>query len=178
METGDKVWLLWTGEYSDKSVLGVFTSEEGAELIRQHLANKKMELGKKCWGSEPELETYLESYRIEPEELDPAVEALRTGQKYWECSMWKDGSNAAATIEFEPDYGEEEELSNSYLIRAHRNMPPRSFNPVVLTDEMLVPYLAICAYVWAANEKEAIKITNEIRIQLLAANRFVEGARG
>lgn len=89
--------------------------------------------------------------------LDPAVEQMRAGLSNYTVQMFKDGTvkqswtNTSGDI-FAPDYLEEVDMETI-------NGTARGPN-----------YLQ--ASVWATDDKHAIKMTNDHRIQLLALGRW------
>jgi len=133
------VWVLEQGSYSDYRVVGVFSSRENAEKVRDWInaasASDRAELAE--W------------------DLDPAVAALNAGHKQWNVAMAYDG-----TVEkCERDDGEYYRQPNAALTIWERTKAPAYKDNPEIRDLLI-------GTVWAKDEKHAIKIANEKRGQL------------
>lgn len=72
------VWVVEQGSYSDYSVLGVFSTEEGARLVADKINTVKLR--------------YQDEATVAEWPLDPLVEELRAGRDCFSIIMERDGT--------------------------------------------------------------------------------------
>lgn len=140
----ESVWVVEQGSYSDYHVVGVYSTQENAEMIAARI-NKN--LG-------------YDAATVDEWPLDPAVNELNRGLSGFRVTMLRDGS-------------------------VHAVKPAERWEGVVFTEEADLsaypfagspgPFMLI-ARVWARDEQHAVKIANERRIQMIAANEWPEAA--
>ncbi len=101
-------------------------------------------------GHEDEGYTYYTPEIVEWE-LDPGLDEINSGRKPWFCRMCYDGS----VYDCQPTE------------RSFDTEPPQLIEPSFNRAEFLV------ATVWATDREHAIKIVNEIRVQMIANNEWL-----
>lgn len=172
MTVEGNIFLLWTGTHSDAQVLGAYTDRKNAEDILEFLAARKLDYLQELTDDPTisTLEREKENFRIEPIGLDTNVEAIREGAVAWHCVMNPEGVGHYEMVKDYELYGDHQPLSTYWLVRKPNNYETR------LREKGYSVVLA--ARVYAKDEKTAVKVTNEIRLQLLAHNRFKEGECG
>lgn len=142
-----KVWLLMRGEYSDKTVVGVFSSRESALLFRKNCYANKYP-----WQSDKEYAEQLAQLPYDYHdpievEVDTGIEPLTLGMEAYLVRMHFDGDHA----------------------NAERVPADEYFD--FFTDYKRASIRSIACCVWATSPEHAIKIANERRVQW----RFKEG---
>lgn len=138
-----EVWFVEQGEYSDYHVVGVFSSEENAQVIAD-----------KINGSDP---GYYDA-TVKKHFLDPAIDELRQGMHLYTIIMAKDGTVEKCEKTEELDrYHLDEPAEMWRRSRAHGNFK----GPDCLMGSF-----------WGKDDKQAIKAANERRAQLIASGEW------
>ena len=119
------VYLVTQGEYSDYHVMGVYSTEENAELAVKHFGGT-----------------------IEEFALDPDIEQMHAGRKRYWVKMERDG-----TVR---EYAEGQSTEEFAFWGDYRGAVNLELS------------------VWARSKEHAVKITSEVRRQLLAADAWPE----
>jgi hypothetical protein len=136
------IFVIEQGEYSDYRVVGVFTTRKNAETVAAWL-NRDGQYGGASVAEWP---------------LNPAVTEINKGMRQWTVHMHKHGSvervdAAEYTYSLEGEMHEwEREEAPAYKGKGIPNL--------------------LTATVWATDEKHAVKIVNERRIQMLALGQW------
>ena len=137
-----KVFVVTAGEYSAYRVIGIFTSEEKAQEFKDTFP---------C-GDYNEIETY---------DLDPNyVELVQHGYYIWRVLMLKDG-----TVEVIRKL----DIDVAYVTDMGFHVWARSKSPAYKGKGVQD---CLNATLWAKTEKQAIKIVNEKRAQMIAEGKF------
>jgi hypothetical protein len=137
------IWVIEQGDYSDYRVVGVYDSKEKAQTVSDAI-NK----------GEPFSPASVSKWT-----MNPGFEEINSGMQMFICWMLKDG-----TVE----RCDAMEIS-AYQIHGECNIWKRSSAPFYKNKGLED---CLSAYVWATDEKHAIKIVNEKRLQMLALNRW------
>lgn len=146
------IWVVEQGEYSDYRVVGIFTTKCNAQKVMDALNNGTDEgdYGRATideWG------------------LDPSVAELNQGMSIFVVRMRKDGFT-------EESYAQE--LSFFTLGRVGARIWRRS--QIQLAGYAGMPDV-LEAFVWATDEKHAVKIANEKRIEFIAMGKWDDATR-
>jgi hypothetical protein len=134
------VWVIEDGDYSDYHVVGVFTSLQAAQTVRDAIGEGT----------------------IAEWPLDPAVSELNQGLRFFSVRMLRDGTVEQA----------EPTSLQSYSIGKECWIWRRSIAPAYRGTGVKD---CLCHSVFAEDEKHAIKIMNEKRLQMIAMGRWAEG---
>jgi hypothetical protein len=137
------VWVIERGEYSDYRVMGVFSSKENAERVAEAI-------------------NAADSYStatIAEWQLDPVVGELAKGFKPYYVRMHKDGQVESVRPS----------SMWTYEMGGRVNEWEREEAPAYKGAGL--PNL-LCVDTWARDEKHAVKIANEHRIQWLALGKW------
>jgi hypothetical protein len=137
------IWVIEQGDYSDYRVVGVYDSKEKAEKVSDAINNG---------------DAYSQS-TVAKWTMNPGFDEINAGMKMFLCHMLKDG-----TVEL----CKATEI-RSYQISGKCNIWRRSQAPYYKNKGVED---CLDATVWAADEKHAVKIVNEKRLQMLALNRW------
>jgi len=141
-----KVWLVAEGQYSDYSILGVFSTREKAQEYCEVMA------GVASWRS-PYIDDYsTDDGSMEVDALVGITEVRKSGKKPYRVFMRKNG---VAEVK-QPWRGEQVAVSSWYIYSGNAG-------------------LTMCATIWANDEDHAVKIANEYRSAVIAANRWKDG---
>lgn len=119
------IYLVSQGEYSDYHICGAFSSEEAAQFFIDN----------------SDIKGEYDEMRIEPHNLDPFINEMKSGLSYFFVRMGLNGDNAY-TDKQQPTSWDRE------YINKNRNY--------------------FYTHCWAKDETHAIKIANERRIQAIA----------
>lgn len=138
------VWVIEQGSYSDYRVSGVFTTKENAQMVCDAI-----NAGDNCY----------DTATLAEWPLDPAIDALNQGLNRYFVQMLRDGT--VERIESKAGLATYPSLADYFEEWRREGAPHFKGKPNVLQ-----------AYVWAENDKHAIKIVNERRIQMLANNQW------
>jgi hypothetical protein len=135
------IWVIEQGDYSDYRVVGVYDAEEKAVKVADAI-NKG--------------ETFSQA-TVDKWTMNPGFEGINAGMQMFICWMLKDG-----TVE----RCEPMEI-RSYQIDGDCKIWRRSLAPYYKNKGVED---CLDATVWATDEKHAVKIVNEKRLQMLALN--------
>jgi hypothetical protein len=144
--TPASVWVVEKGSYSDYRVVGVFSSKENAERIRDYI------------NTPPEDGYIYDDATVAEWPLDPGVDALNQGLSRWSVGMLKNGE-----VERVAPYKYRDELRDE--MREWEREEALAYRGKGVPN-------VLSATVWASDEKHAIKIVNEHRIQMLALGQW------
>jgi hypothetical protein len=137
------VWVVECGEYSDYRVVGVFTSEKNARMIASAVnAGESNEAKVAKW------------------KLDPAVAELRKDYHQFVITMRPDGTVENLIKQESPSF-----YDIIGKLWVWERTQASAYKGQDVTD-------AVHGTVWARNEKHAIKIANEKRLQYLASGEL------
>ena len=145
------VWVIEDGEYSDYHVVGVYSSKENAEAALSLIGDERFPIISK-WP------------------LDPGIDEINAGLLLFIVDMKANGDT--------------ESVSQWSLAWRNHNENAIQYNHDKLLwpegSEKQVPYRTgqgdlVTGIVFAKDEKHAVKIVNETRIQLLAAGKIRQG---
>ncbi len=136
----DKVWLIERGEYSDYHVVGVFSSKENADIFLKMMAENDVQ----SWSAPS----------IREVDLDMHIKDINAGLKYFHISMNYDGSSNVA---------EHTCFSCSDPLKVWKRTLAPAWQGKPISD-------MVAGHVWARDEKHAVKIANEYRVQAIANN--------
>lgn len=137
--------MVSTGQYSDYSVVGVFTSRENAAEFVERVS---------------EAESYPDFNDVEEMELDGSLPQIRAGLKPWFVQMHRDGTTERV---------EQKELSPYTASDVGAVIWRRSQAPAYKgqgLDDLLH------ASVFADSAAHAVKIANEHRTQMIAEGKW------
>ncbi len=138
-----KIYAIEQGEYSDYRVVGVYSTKEGADAVCAALNNP---------------DPYSDAAVVEWK-MDKAVDVIKKGYKPFHIWMMKDGTVERADVTSLDSSNIDED---SYVWRRSQvKYGAQASKPDILN-----------ATVIARDQKHAIKIVNERRIQLLALNQW------
>ena len=143
---GKSVWVIEKGSYSDHRVVGVYSTQERAKLVCEHI-NKD--------GS-------YEPATVAKWPLDPGVEAINKGLLVFTVWMLRDG-----TVE-KCDQGTG---GFEYALSAAPHIWRRSKAPAYRGKNAVD---CLTAQVFARNIAHAVKIVNEYRTQIIAKGEWDE----
>ncbi len=132
------VWVIEQGSYSDYRVVGVFSSQQNAELVAARLADNY---------DQPEVQEWA---------LDPCVDDINAGRTTFFVVMAMDGTVErceAATL-------------SGYEVGETVRLWERTKAPAYRGKQGVQD--AVSGTVWATDTEHAVKIVNERRIQYLA----------
>jgi hypothetical protein len=138
------VWVIEKGSYSDYRVVGVYTSEEKARIVCDAI--------NKTDGEYDEAE-------IAEWPLDPAADEINQGMTQYLVYMRRDGTAERCEPRSLSAYGIGEQ---SYI---WKRSDARAFQGVAVADVLV-------STVFATDEKHAIKVANERRMQMIAMNQW------
>jgi hypothetical protein len=137
------IWVIEQGDYSDYRVVGVYDSKEKAEKVSDAI-NKG--------------DTYGQA-TVAKWNMNPGFDDINAGMKMFLCLMLKDG-----TVErCEPTEIRSYQIDGDCKIWRRSQAP--AYKNTGVED-------CLNATVWATDEKHAVKIVNEKRLQMLALNRW------
>lgn len=146
MSETKSVWVIERGEYSDYSVVGVFSSRENAERVAQRINASE----------------YAYSLAEVAEwQLNPGVDALNSGLSRFRVLMLRDGTTEDVRRDDDPWSG--------FSLASTFHLWERSEAPAYV-GENIGDVLA--ADVWAEDEQHAVKIANERRVQMIASGEW------
>lgn len=137
-----KVYAVSSGSYSDYGIDAIFSTKEKAEEFMQFIKNDDY--------------NKIEEYEIDP----PEVDRIKHGYSIWHIVMLQDGSVEKI---------EKKETDTYHVTNIGHFIWKRTEIPY--WAEQGLPD-ALQSTVWAKTEKQAIKIVNEHRAQLIAMNKF------
>ena len=140
------VWVVEQGSYSDYRVVGVFSSEENAQIIADVLNDSK--------------DGIYDKASIDEWALDPGVHNLRKGYHLYRVFMREDGTVERC----------ERQETNSYTMKDGVRMWHRTRAPFYQGNPDAPD--VVTATVWAKDDHHAIKITNEHRARLIATGEW------
>jgi len=140
---GKKIWVIESGCYSDYSVDGVFSTKENAEKM---LA---------AWKGDYD---YCEM-SISEWEMDPHLDEMKSGLIVYYVQMDYDGTTKKINAEEAPPTY----CGVGFGVWSRTKAPAWKGRPI--TD-------MVTGYVWANDEKHAIKIANEFRTRAIANNEM------
>lgn len=140
------VFCVEQGEYSDYKIVGVFsTPEKAQQLIDKMKVDYAAENeGEEMYGSSVP--------RIVERKIDPYVEELNQGLLVFEVIMARNGDTMRCA---------NESFATAYDF-------PNVYGPCKIRRLINIEDRAIHGYVFAKDEKHAIKIMNEKRVALIA----------
>ena len=138
-----KIFAVSSGSYSDYRVNAVFSTEE--------LAQEYMDVVKQSDYND------IEEYEVDP----PAVNLLRSGYSVWRVLMLHDGV-VESVARTENEYYDVEGTPRHWIWE--RTQAP-AFKNKGIPD-------ALDSRVWAKTEKQAVKIVNEKRTEMIANGRW------
>jgi hypothetical protein len=152
------VWVVEEGEYSDYHVVGVFSTKEAAQLVWDALneAGGDPREGPACWT------------------LDPLVDQLRAGLRYYEVKMLVDGTTESCKLEESfSDWETQGPRPPWFAVykprvqfaRMQKGYPGTDYSYLDTPDYLI-------ARVWAKDAQGAVKATNEHRARLIANNEW------
>lgn len=137
------MWSVEQGEYSDYRVLGVYSTRENAETMRDFINAK-------------------ESYRsawVEELEVDAGLDAVAKGYKPFRIVMLRDGTTERADADAFHGGMPVTDLT------VWRRSRARAYEGQNVAD-------ALHGVVWARTVKQAVKIANDRRAQLIASGEW------
>lgn len=140
------VWVIEDGEYSDYRVVGVFSSQENAQIVADAI--------------KAESESSYSEATIAVWPLDPAVDELRQGLKCYHIWMQRDGTVERCHLA---------QLAGDH-IGGEVGMWRRSVAAALF--KMLDKPDVLDAKVWAKDDQHAVKIANEHRTRLIASGEW------
>lgn len=150
----DTVWVVEEGSYSDYHVVGVFSTQENAQLVWDAIKaceHNYLNDGPTRWA------------------LDPLVDQLRTGLRYYVVGMLRDGiTEFCRLVDVFSDQKTQLPKPQVFTLirRSEWGVEPRSqYYPNSWPD-----YLD--AHVWAKDAQGAIKATNEHRTMMIASREW------
>ena len=138
-----KVYIVFQGIYSDRGTSGVYSSEQDA---RNHIENHR---DRKADGSPDDYDDW------DIEEWEVGGECILKNRSMWCVDIAKNGTTLY--VGREPN-----DTEKSYEFSKQWNMETMRFDVI---EKM------IC-YVEAEDEKHAVKIANEKRVQLIAEDKW------
>lgn len=136
------VWVIEQGSYSDYRVCGVYDSREKAERVAEWINAG---------------ESYDEA-TVAEWPMNPAAFELNAGMRQYSVLMLRDGSVESARP-----------YDSRHVAAKEQDIWRRSKAPAYLGKGVQD---CLSSTVWATDEKHAIKIVNERRIQLLASGEW------
>lgn len=138
------IYAVNSGSYSDYRIDALFSSKKLAEDFMSTVKNNDY--------------NGIEEYQLDP----PSVDLIRRGYSVWRVHMLKDGT----TERIERTDNEKYDISGAggHEIWARTKAPVYKGKgiPDILTSS-----------VWAKTEKQAVKIVNEKRVQMIATGKFI-----
>lgn len=143
-KSGEFVWAIEQGCYSDYHVVGVFTSRKNAKAVVDALKAAE------CYGDEPTIARWP---------LDPAVKDLRAGMSPWRVLMLRDGTVESAKQRDVSSFN----IAGSVAIWRRSTAP--AYKGTGIPD-------CLDATVWAKDRNHAIKIANEHRTHMIADGQW------
>jgi hypothetical protein len=136
------VFALEDGEYSDYHVIGIYTTKERAESVQKAVGGTIAE-----W------------------ELDPGWSEINKGLNVYLVWMLRDGTTERVDLQDVSSYSKERHRSGSHSLEGHSYLWQRT--QASAYKRKGIPDCLNCT-VWARNEKHAVKIANEKRVQMIA----------
>jgi len=140
-----KIYIVTKGTYSDYSIVSVFSTKEKAEKFMEAFPDDR-EYGGYNW---------IETYKLDPGE----PQLLNNGYSVWMIHMYHNGETPLIKKIDNPNSWDYKNINNLSIYR-----------PCFNTQKYKAKYLEI--RVLAKDEKHAIKIVNEKRVQLIANNKW------
>jgi hypothetical protein len=137
------VWIIETGNYSDYSVVGIYSTRERALFVAESVGLKE-----DC---------------IVERKLDPCLEELNQGMLVFSVFMLRDGTVELIRSSKPTQYNLDWQDGQQAFIWDRANAPAfkdKNFSAV------------LNATVWAKDEQHAIKIVNEIRTLKVATGEW------
>jgi hypothetical protein len=153
LHEAEHIWTIETGEYSDYRAVGVFSKEENARRMAEFLENRAQLTED---GDEDSDYFGSEEYRICRLDLDPGIDELNAGLKRYHISMHYDGGVSSAY---------EDHDSPHAVLKVWRRTKAPAWEGRPVSD-------AVTGSVWARDEEHAIKIANEVRLQMIACGKM------
>jgi hypothetical protein len=138
------VWVIEKGSYSDYRVVGVYTSQERAQLVCDAINKSEAEYDQATIAEWP---------------LDPAADEINQGMVPHLVHMRRDGT----TERCEPCSISAYDIRGSDFL--WKRSEARAFQGTNIADVLV-------ATVFASDEKHAIKVVNERRMQMIAMNKW------
>lgn len=138
------IYAVTSGDYNDYRINGLFSSKELAEDFMATLKGRDY--------------NDIEEYQLNP----PTTDLLRRGYSVWRVYMLKDGTTER--IERIDNEGDEVLGSDSHVIWNRTEVPQYKGKGI---PDILV------SLVWAKTGKQAIKIANKKRVQMIVAGKFI-----
>lgn len=140
------VWVIEQGSYSDYRVVGVFSSKENAERVAE-----KINAG---------TDSYNEA-EVAEWPMDPGIDALNQNLKRFHVLMLHDGS--VEGVEELDGWDYYPDLTDGHWLWERTKAPAYQGRgiPDVLNSS-----------VWARDEKHAVKVSNERRVQMIASGEW------
>ena len=145
-EDSPKIWLVSTGEYSEYGVVAVFDDDHKAEAV---------EFAKLVGGV----------VEVHPLSLNPTHQEPPGGQSFFEFQMGRDGTLPCR-------WGCREGIEQGDLLCDDGSLRKCHYRVSVSTD--IEWRLVVRMY--ARDKEHAVKVANEIRIQILAGAKPTEGS--
>lgn len=138
-----KVYAVNSGSYSDYRICGIFSTQEKAAAFMQYVRETDY--------------NDIEVYELDP----PTVDLIKRGYSIWRVLMLRDGTTERIDKVY-PEYFNVSDVGNPFLWR-------RTQAPAYLGKGIPDAWQST---VWAKTEKQAIKIVNEQRLQLIALGKW------
>ncbi|HEX6925451.1 MAG TPA: hypothetical protein VF167_08470 [Longimicrobiaceae bacterium] len=138
------VWVIEMGEYSDYRVVGVYDNRKDAKRVADRI-NASDNFSKASVAKWP---------------LNPGVDALNEGLTRYRVLMLRDGS--VEDVGSADGWSGYEMSDNCWIWR--RSQAP-AYRGKGVPD-------ALNAQVWAKDERHAVKIANEVRLQMIAGGKW------
>ena len=157
-EQSVKIWLVATGEYSDYGVVAVFDDQHKPEAE---------EFAKLVGGRVEE----------EPLTLNPTHQEPPAGQSFFQVRMFRNGSLDSSSCDkgiYQEDVLYEDGTLHKchYHVTSYENYPAYEHDP----NRVDKSYWQLSVSLYARDKEHAVKVANEIRIQILAGAKPSEGS--
>jgi hypothetical protein len=142
------VWIVEKNVYSDYHVVGIFSSRANAQLVADRINDSEEDTSYKA--------------TIAKRPLNPSVAELHAGLLFYLVTMRFDGTVERCDLR---------DL-NTYMPQGEARVWRRSKAPFY--KEKNIPDVLLIE-VWATDPTHAVKIANERRAAMKAANQLIEG---
>ena len=137
------IYAVSSGSYSDYRVDALFSSRKLAEEFMTLIKDNDY--------------NDIEEYQLDP----PAADLIKRGYAVWRIHMLKDGTTERVERMVNDKY-DVTNIGHAIWERTKASAYKDKGIPDILTSS-----------VWAKTEKQAVKIVNEKRVQMIAAGKFI-----
>lgn len=139
-----QIWVIEQGCYSDYRVVGVYSSKENAQMIADKI----------------NINESYDAAEVKKWTLDPMVSDINAGLKPFHITMDKSGNTERV------GEGEIDSHSLGCCLSVWKRSRAPAYKNRNISD-------AVHGFVWAKDEKHAIKITNEFRVHAIADGKMM-----